>query len=142
VPKKSKHSYIDSREREPHIARSFVWIVIIVLVFSGVLTLAYKMKHSVNPLEYEGKVVDKWAGYTHSQEGSFPYFRLLLETDGGQRLTVAIDRKNFERAKIGMRIKKTRQGIELAYVMPIYGVLGASSTSVLCATSVASVSRW
>ncbi len=58
-------------------------------------------------------MVDKWAGYSHSDQGSFPYFRILVETDRVEKITVAIDQENYERANVGRRIKKTQKGIEL-----------------------------
>lgn len=67
----------------------------------------------MRPPEYEGKVVDKWAGYNHTDEGSFPYFRLSVEISNGKKLTVAVDQETYERAKVGMWIRKNRDGIEL-----------------------------
>jgi hypothetical protein len=103
---------------QTELARTIVLGLLILMLLVGVLLLVYRAKSSLNPIEYEGRIVDKWAGYNHSDEGSFPYFRLLLETDKGQKLTVAVDREDYERAKIGMRIKKTRQGIELTHIEP------------------------
>ena len=96
------------------LATSLVWGLVILVAFIGVLFFAYQAKRQLSPPEYEGKIVDKWAGYSHSDEGSFPYFRLLVETDNGKKLTVTVDRENYERAKVGMRIKKTQRGIELS----------------------------
>lgn len=100
------------------LVRSIAWGLLILVLLVGVLFVAYKARGSLNPIEYEGRIVAKWAGYDHSDEGSFPYFRVLVETDSGHKLTVAIDRENYERAKIGMRIKKTQKGIELTLVDP------------------------
>lgn len=101
---------IDRRE----LWRTVAWGLIILTLFAGLLAFVYKAGHKVNPREYEGKIVDKWAGYSHTDEGSFPYFRLAIETDGQQKLTVAIDRENYERARVGMRIRKTSAGIEMS----------------------------
>jgi len=103
------------------VGRTIGWSLLILALFVGVLVVAYRTTRSLRPAEYEGKILDKWAGYSHTDEGSFPYFRVLVETDSGQKLTVAIDRDNYERAKIGMRIKKTQNGIELPQWYPMVG---------------------
>ncbi len=94
--------------------RTVAWGLLIVTLFAGLLAFVYKAGNRVNPHAYEGRIVDKWAGYSDTDQGSFPYFRLVIETDGSQTLTVAIDRDNYERAKVGMRIKKTSAGIEMS----------------------------
>lgn len=100
------------------LASSIFWGVVIVALAGGLLFAAYRAKLALNPIEYEGRIVDKWAGYSHSDEGSFPYFRLLLETENSQRVTVAVDQDTYDRAKVGMRIRKTQRGIELSRVEP------------------------
>jgi hypothetical protein len=80
----------------------------------GALFLIYKAKRATRPAEYEGRIIDKWAGYTHSELGSRPYFQLLLETSGGQRITVSVDQDLYHRAKVGTWIKKTQTGVEMS----------------------------
>jgi len=84
----------------------------------GLLAVAFRARQQIRPQEYEGRIVDRWAGYDHSDEGSFPYFRLVVETDDKQKITVAIDRDNYEQSKVGMRIKKTPAGIEMSSDKP------------------------
>jgi hypothetical protein len=100
----------------PGTLSTIAWGALIVALFAGLLLMIYKSKLAVRPAEYEGRIVEKWAGYEHSIEGSFPYFRLLVETDNGRKLTVAVNKENYERARVGMRIKKTRKGIELTRI--------------------------
>jgi hypothetical protein len=101
------------------LARRIGWSLLILACLVGLLFFVYNTRQSLNPPEYEGKIVDKWAGYHESDEGSRPYFRLLVEPDNGLKFTVTIDRENYQRAKVGMRIKKTRKGIELSRLAPI-----------------------
>lgn len=56
--------------------------------------------------EYEGRVVDRWADYAESTQGSRPRFRLLVESDDGKRITVRVEPQIYEAAKVGMRIRK------------------------------------
>jgi len=98
------------------LAKSFVWGALILAAFIGVLFFVYQVKRQMRPDEYEGRIIDKWAGYSHSEQGSFPYFRLLVERAGGQRSTIAVDERTYNQAKVGMRIRKTKAGIELSRV--------------------------
>jgi len=100
------------------LARTIGWFLLILACLVALIFIIYNTRQSLNPAEYEGKIVDKWAGYNESDQGSRPYFRLLVEPDNGVKFTVAIDRDIYQRAKVGMRIKKTRVGIELSRRAP------------------------
>jgi hypothetical protein len=67
----------------------------------------------LNPPEYEGVILDKWAGYSESETGSRPYFQLLVEGDDGRKVTVPVNSTIYYAAKVGSRIKKSSSGIEL-----------------------------
>jgi hypothetical protein len=108
---KSTWTYIKERSS---VAKPVLWGAIILFFFIGILFFAYRVNSRLRQPEYEGKIINKWAGYSHTDEGSLPYFRILLETDDGERLTVAVDDKTYGRARIGMRIKKSSKGIELS----------------------------
>ena len=65
--------------------------------------------------EYQGKIIDKWAHYHETEEGSRPGFTFMVEQDDGQRFPVAVSSETYQRGKVGMRIKKTNdRGIELS----------------------------
>jgi hypothetical protein len=106
------YAKLDADERASTV-RNVLAIILILGVVLALFVFAYKSRTGLNPSEYEGKVIDKWAGYSHSDEGSFPYFRLLIEKGDGQRLTVAVDQTVYDQARVGMWIKKTRNGLEL-----------------------------
>src|SRR6267378_107630 len=55
--------------------------------------------------DYEGRVVDRWADYAESKQGSRPRFNLLIESPDGKRFTVKVDSSVYESAKVGMRIE-------------------------------------
>jgi hypothetical protein len=94
-------------------AKTLLWGTVIIALLIGVLLVIYKAKRATSPAEYEGRIVNKWAGYTHSVMGSSPYFKLLVETGNGQRLTVTVEQDLYNRAKVGTWIKKTQTGVEL-----------------------------
>lgn len=58
-----------------------------------------------NNSDYEGKIVDRWADYSNSQQGGSPFFRLLVESNEGKRFTVRVEPTVYESARVGMRIK-------------------------------------
>jgi hypothetical protein len=64
--------------------------------------------------EYQGKIVDKWAKYHESEEGSRPSFTFMVEQDDGQRFPVAVSSDIYQKGKVGMRINKTEaRGVEV-----------------------------
>ena len=93
--------------------KSLLWLAVILVGFAGILFYSYRVRQRLSPAEYEGRVVDKWVGYNHTEEGAVPYFRVALEAGDGQKLTVAVDKETYGRAKVGMWIRKNRSGIEL-----------------------------
>lgn len=95
-------------------AKTLLWGTVIIALLIGVLLVIYKAKRATSPAEYEGRIVNKWAGYTHSVMGSSPYFKLLVETGNGQRLTVTVEQDLYNRATVGTWIKKTQTGLNWA----------------------------
>ena len=65
-------------------------------------------------IQYEGQIVDKWMGFTDSETGSFPYYRILIEEKSGKRITMPIDYETYERVKVRMWIRSSKSGIELS----------------------------
>ncbi len=95
---------------------SIFWLVVILLCFAGMFFGMYRLRSSQNgPFrdEYEGHIVDKWANFSESQTVSEQYYRLLVEADDGRRFPVAISSEMYERARVSMRIKKSKSGVEL-----------------------------
>ena len=109
-------------KKTPHIAES-VWnlktIVGLIIVLAFVTLLMFgisKLKAArvaALPPEFEGQIVEKWAGYDHVQEGSYPYFRLVVEIPGPQRLTVPVTREIYEEAQVGLRLRRSAKGLEV-----------------------------
>ena len=93
--------------------KTVVGIAAVVLLLGIIVFVLYKGKLEGHRNEYEGTVVEKWAGYNHTQEGSFPYYRLLVESDDGGRFTVRVEYQTYQRAEPGSRIKKSKMGIEV-----------------------------
>lgn len=96
--------------------RTIFWLFLILVMFSALMLGLYRMRSSTQGpfrAEYDGRIVDKWAGYSETDEGSRAYFRFLVEDDHRTRFTVSVSADIFERARVGMRVKKSENGIEL-----------------------------
>ncbi len=74
----------------------------LIVVFCGLFYYVYNRRANT---DYEGKIVDRWAGYSEGQEGSRPYFRLRVETDDGKQFVINVNPDVYELARVGMRIK-------------------------------------
>ena len=55
--------------------------------------------------DFDGAIVERWADYGETQEGSRPRLRLVVESADGKRFTVNVDPAVYESARVGMRIK-------------------------------------
>ena len=90
-----------------------IWGLIVLAILVGVFWLSYSVSPGNHPAEYEAVVVDKWANYSETDEGSVPYFRLLLELTNGQKLTIRVGPDLYKEAKVGSKIRKSSRGLEL-----------------------------
>ena len=99
-------------ERKSHVM-VVIWSVVIIAGFIAALGLSYRVQHNIFPAEYEGVIVEKWAKYQETDQGSRPHYWLLIEMENGQRLTIGTTSHLYDHAKVGSRIRKTSAGIEL-----------------------------
>jgi hypothetical protein len=101
-----------NKEAEKRLLREKLFTLIggvLVLAALGMLVLLVWQKGSqqVDTSDFDGRIVDRWAGYSESQtRGSQPYFRLSVAGDDGKQFTVKVDSSVYESAKVGMRIKR------------------------------------
>ena len=92
--------------RKLHGKLSTLFVAALVVVMLGVLVLlAWQRSTQQATGDYEGVIVERWAGYSESDLGSRPYFRLQIELKDGGRTTVRVDPNVYESARVGMRIK-------------------------------------
>ena len=81
---------------------------LIILAMIAALTLLVSQKSTTPAVaDYEGTVIDRWADYAESSEGSRPRLALVVESSDGKRFTVKVEPAVYESARIGMRIKST-----------------------------------
>jgi len=95
---------------------AFLMAMLALLVF----LVWQKSKILPHPPDYDGRIIDRWADYSHSTRGSGARFSLLIESKDGARFIVRVDANVYESSKVGMRIKsrsgqivliETEQGI-------------------------------
>jgi len=79
---------------------------LLIVVIASLVLLAWKgTTQRVDTSDYDGVIVDRWADYSESQQGSRPYFRLLVEDANGKQFRVRVEPSVYESARVGMRIK-------------------------------------
>jgi hypothetical protein len=98
-----------------------VLVCVFVLVGVAAIILFIHQRYTSTGLyrtDYEGRVVDKSATVTESQEGSGTARRLLIKAADGQVFQVSVTRSLYERAQIGMWIKSKGSNVELTQDEP------------------------
>ena len=96
------------KTKQPDPDEGFNWRVLLMgLAVFVLLTVFLYWVYSgpVTSLDYEGKIVDRWADQAPSTQATQPYFRLLVESSDGKRFTVKVDPNVYDSARIGMRIR-------------------------------------
>lgn len=86
-------------------------MVCVSLFIFGIFELRQARVASI-PAEFEGPIVEKWAGFNESEQGSSPYFRIVVEVDGS-RLSVPVYKELYEEAQVGMRLKRSVKGLQV-----------------------------
>ena len=96
-----------------------VWNIKTIGVLAAVLVccclLFFWIESRVNsvPKEFEGRIVEKHVDGSDTDQGSFRYYRVLIEIDGQRRLSVPVNREIYEEAQVGMVLKRTEKGLEV-----------------------------
>jgi hypothetical protein len=115
-------SFIRDRRDDGWRASNLLWGIIPAVLLISILVLTWQKFQRPAVVEYDGHIVDRWAGFSESDTGSRAYYKLLVEEDGGKRITVVVDGGTYTRAQVGMRIRVSNNRIELsgepAHTMP------------------------
>lgn len=97
---------------------SLAGVVIIGAVLALFLVFAWNRCSQRALTDYEGVIVDRSAGYRESEQGSQPYFHLIIERGANDRITVKVDPETFQRSQVGMKIVSHKGKIELQAAAP------------------------
>ena len=89
-----------------------VILAFVALLIFGITKLYHSPVESL-PKEFEGRIVDKWAGHNESDEGSRTYYRLVVEVEGQTRYTVPVNPDIYQQAQVGMRLRRSQKGLEV-----------------------------
>jgi hypothetical protein len=79
--------------------------LLLLMLFALLLFAWYRTTRREDTGDYEGRIVDRWADYVESNQGSRPRLRLVVEAQDGKRFTVKVEPAVYESARVGMRIK-------------------------------------
>ena len=102
--KKKQRVQTDRRLFKEKISTVIIGLLVVATLFAFAQVIWQKSTQPVST-DYDGTIADRWADYSNSQEGSRPFFRLLIESDDHKRFTVKVDPNVYESARVGMRIK-------------------------------------
>ncbi len=94
------------------IAALAVILVCVCLLLFGLSKLKRSQVGAI-PNVFEGRIVEKLIASNETEEGSNPYYRVLVEIDGQQRLSVPVNRDIYDQAQVGMILKRTEKGLEV-----------------------------
>ena len=84
---------------------SIILGVLIVGLLATLGVLVWQKSTSQSVGDYEGVIVDRWADYAESDQGSRPRMALVVQADEGRKFTVRVDANIYESARVGMRIR-------------------------------------
>ena len=107
-----------SSERKSNLRSVAINVFTVTLVGLTLATTLYSCGQRLNSSgpyrsSYEGKIVYKSATISESQRGSGMRYRLSIIAPDGLPFEVAVDREIYERASVGMLIKKDSSGVKL-----------------------------
>ena len=71
--------------------------------------------------DFVGKVVDKSLTLRESEIGTAGFLRLHVEDRDGSRFKVAVTEEQYERARVGMWVKRSGGEVELSWDEPAPG---------------------
>ena len=112
---RKRRSQNSEPENRGHNPLNILGSVIICLLIAGlsVILVSRCSPPKIVTEDYEGVILDRWVGYTETEQGSRPYFRLLIEDDNQHRRTVNVDADTYHRSKVGMTLTRRKGKIEL-----------------------------
>lgn len=97
--------------------KTVLWLILILAALALLFWFVYRVwapPRGVYRAQFEGRIVDKWADYSETDQGSVPQFRLLVEGVDRNRFVVSVSPDIYERSKVGMKVRRTARGnIEL-----------------------------
>ena len=89
------------------------WGVVLGAILVSMFVIGWQLANQQTRTDFEGTIVDRYADYAETQEGSRPAFRLMVESENHERFKVKVEPGIYEATKIGMRIKSKSGKIEL-----------------------------
>ena len=85
--------------------KTAVLCLLVFLVIALLFVAWQKWTKPAQPLDYEGRIVDRWADNSGAAESYQPRLALVIESTDGRRFTVRVDPNVYESARVGMRIR-------------------------------------
>src|SRR5689334_23016518 len=95
----------------------FLAAVLIVVVVGGMIVLFNQRRTGTGLYrsEYEGRIVEKFLIPHDSQTGSSAERAFLIKGKNGEQFRVIVGRDLYDRAEVGMWVRRDRAGVELSW---------------------------
>ena len=106
-------------ETRTALAMSGVAVLAVVLITAVTFTY-YQQFNLTGPYRrnYEGRIVDKSLTIRESQYGSWAVRRLRVRGKGGEEFEVSVSDALYQRAQVGMWIKRSDTGVKVLWQEP------------------------
>jgi len=113
--RKERHASIERDERVWSLKTIAVLVGILIAISLFLLAVTALKRSRVEsiPREFEGRIVDKWAGFNETQQGSDPYYRISVEVEGQQPFSIPVNEELYQQAQVGMILKRSEKGLEV-----------------------------
>ena len=113
--RKERHASIERDERVWSLKTIAVLVGILIAISLFLLAVTALKRSRVEsiPREFEGRIVDKWAGFNETQQGSDPYYRRSVEVEGQQPFSIPVNEELYQQAQVGMILKRSEKGLEV-----------------------------
>ena len=90
--------------------------VLVVAMLATLVAVVWQKSTTPVPTDYEGTIVDRWADYAESEQGSRTRLALVVESPDRTRFTIRVEANDYESARVGMRIKS--RGGQIVLIEP------------------------
>ncbi|PYS80464.1 MAG: hypothetical protein DMF70_10820 [Acidobacteria bacterium] len=114
--KKAHREEKAQRRRFFGVYTAVVLSVLVVAMLATLIAVVWQKSTTPVPTDYEGTIVDRWADYAESDQGSRPRLALVVESPDRTRFTIRVEANVYASAKVGMRIKS--RGGQIVLIEP------------------------
>lgn len=91
------------------IAKNILKILLIGLL-SGAIIYLFRFQFINSNAEIKGIVRDKWIDKRETEQGSYAFPKILVESETGEKITIKVDRDLYSRISINSPVRRDKSG--------------------------------